>query len=107
MTQDDTSTIDAASLPEFCMELVQGALTHQKIEAPKGVEFYLSNLEVPSRFESKGIDTKIVARFEEIVRKHRGVGIVGDAIKADSPAKGMYEKRGWKKSEDGKRFIFS
>ena len=70
-------------------------------------EFHLANLDVlGEKNQGHGISSQIMDRFEALIRKHKGTGSVGDSIKSDSKAAGMYEKRGWRKSKDGKSLIF-
>jgi GNAT superfamily N-acetyltransferase len=59
--------------------------------------YYLDELYVEYKKQGKGYGSKIMDQVENWLIEKRRAGVVTDAIDTDSPASGMYERRGWKK----------
>ena len=59
--------------------------------------YQLSDLWVDYSYQGKGLSSRLMAQVEEFLRQRKKPGVLVDAIMDSSPAKGMYQKRGWVK----------
>lgn len=61
-------------------------------------------LEVQNRYRGKGYGSTIMSAIEKHLKKIGRTGVLSETIDHDSPAAGMYERRGWERfsSESGR-----
>lgn len=62
--------------------------------------YQLSDLCILFEHHSKGYGSQIMDQVEAWLKKKKKPGVLVDAIDADAPAYGMYERRGWKRIPD-------
>ncbi|OGH86264.1 MAG: hypothetical protein A2493_00160 [Candidatus Magasanikbacteria bacterium RIFOXYC12_FULL_33_11] len=57
--------------------------------------YQVSDLYVEPAYHGKGYASQIMSQVELFLKKHKRAGVIVDAIDIDSPASGMYSRRGW------------
>lgn len=70
--------------------------------------YQISELYVEPEYQGAGRASKIMDQIEEFLIKKGKAGVLVDAIDPDSPASGMYARRGWQEvPEQGGLFAFN
>lgn len=65
------------------------------------VPFYqVSDLWISHEHHGEGHGSKVMDYIEKMLKQKGKAGFLVDAIDANSPAKGMYERRGWQRVPD-------
>lgn len=59
--------------------------------------YQLSELYIEPEYQGGGRSKKIMQQVESFLKKRGRAGVLVDAIDPDSPASGMYARRGWRK----------
>lgn len=68
--------------------------------------YQINDLYVEYEHKGAGYASKIMDQVESFLKKRKKAGVLVDAIDTDSPASGMYERRGWQKVP-GESFLFA
>lgn len=72
-----------------------GAVYFTRLSGPTSY-VHVTGLEVDEAFQGKGIGSSLMQKIERYIKKKHLPGIIVDSIDRDNPARGMYERRGWK-----------
>ena len=57
--------------------------------------YELASVYVATRYRGRGYGSALMAAVEEFLKRNKRAGILSDAIEPNSPARGMYQRRGW------------
>lgn len=68
--------------------------------------YQITDIYVEYEYKGQGYASKIMDQVESFLKKRKKAGVLVDAIDTDSPASGMYERRGWQKVP-GEPFLFA
>lgn len=98
-----TSPKEAFEKEEFPLHTFELIVDGKKIGSASAMYFskplpmyQITNLAIDDpELQGKGFGGKIMSGIEEWLQDKKKPGILVDAIHADSPAKGMYTRRGW------------
>lgn len=70
--------------------------------------YQISDLYIEPEHQGEGKASKIMEKVEEMLKERKKPGVLVDAIDEDSPAKGMYQRRGWQEVPDqGGLFVYN
>ena len=91
--------IERDETPQHSLELIvdgkvigAAELTYQSKPFPF---YHLNDLYIDFEEQGQGYGSLIMDKVEEFLLKRKKAGMLSDAINLDSPARGMYERRGW------------
>ena len=57
--------------------------------------YYIGSIQIYDEYQGKGYGSKIMSYLESILLDRGRAGLLNDDIDEDSPAAGMYKRRGW------------
>lgn len=58
--------------------------------------YYVARVVVNPEYQGKGYGSQIMSAVESFLKRKGSPGILIDTVESDSPASGMYVRRGWK-----------